>query len=92
MITLVENSRLESFAEGRPSNGPTMQECIDMAKEILAMRNDANSELLSIARRWVALDANWDPIRYANEKIELLDDTRGSISRAEIRLAKHLAS
>lgn len=41
-------------------------------------------DLLSIARRWVALDAGaWNGERYAQERAELLDDTREAIAKVE---------
>jgi hypothetical protein len=41
-------------------------------------------KLLSIARRWVALDAGaWHPERYAAEKKELIADTEAVIAKAE---------
>jgi len=41
-------------------------------------------KLLSIARRWVALDAGaWHPTRYAAEKKELIADTVAVIAKAE---------
>jgi len=41
-------------------------------------------ELLSIARRWAALDAGaWHPTRYAAEKKELIADTEAVIAKAE---------
>lgn len=43
--------------------------------------------LVSIARRWVALDAgSWHPDRHAAEKKDLIADTEAAIARAE-RLA-----
>lgn len=51
--------------------------------------NEANArlmasspELLSIAKRWAALDAEWHPDRYANEKARLLQDTKEAIAKA----------
>ncbi len=42
----------------------------------------ASWELLSIARRWAALDAgSWAVARHANEKAELLRDTRAIIAK-----------
>ena len=38
-------------------------------------------ELLSIARRWAAIDAQWHPNRYESEKAELLRDTRALIEK-----------
>ena len=44
----------------------------------------AAPELLSIARRWAALDAGaWHPTRYAAEKKELIADTEAAIAKAE---------
>ena len=49
------------------------------------LRNAA-PELLSIARRWAALDAGaWHADRHAFEKAELLADTRAAIALAEGR-------
>lgn len=39
-------------------------------------------DLLSIAKRWLALDAQWHPDRYESDKAELLDDTRNLIAQA----------
>lgn len=40
--------------------------------------------LLSIARRWVAIGyGSWHPERYAQEKAELLADTRALIAKVE---------
>lgn len=44
----------------------------------------AAPELLSIARRWAALDAGgWHPDRHAADKAELLAATRAAIAKAE---------
>lgn len=41
-------------------------------------------DLLSIARRWAALDGGvWNVQRYAIEKAELLADTKAAIAEAE---------
>lgn len=41
-------------------------------------------DLLSIAKRWLALDAgSWHPVRYARERAELLADTQAAIAKAE---------
>ena len=46
----------------------------------------ASPDLLSIARRWDALDAGaWDAARHAREKAELLADTRAAIRKAEVQ-------
>ncbi|RBB97509.1 hypothetical protein C3E97_027725 [Pseudomonas sp. MWU12-2115] len=42
----------------------------------------AAPDLLSIAKRWAALDAQWHPDRYESEKAELLRDTRAIIAQA----------
>ena len=42
----------------------------------------AAPDLLSIARRWAVLDAQWHPDRYESEKAELLIDTRTVIAKA----------
>ena len=42
----------------------------------------AAPDLLSIAQRWVALDAQWHPDRYASEKQQLLTDTKEAITKA----------
>lgn len=43
-------------------------------------------ELLSIAKRWAAIDAgNWDIARNAFDKQELMADTRAAIAKAEGR-------
>lgn len=43
----------------------------------------AAPDLLSIARRWAALYAgDWHAVRHANEKAELLADTRAAIAKA----------
>ncbi|MBJ2203978.1 hypothetical protein [Pseudomonas carnis] len=39
-------------------------------------------DLLSIARRWAALDGQWHPDRYESEKAELLEDTATAIAKA----------
>lgn len=42
-------------------------------------------DLLSIAKRWAALDAgSWHVDRHAAEKAELLADTRAAIDKAEL--------
>lgn len=38
--------------------------------------------LLSLAQRWLALDSQWHPERHANEKAELLVETRDLIAKA----------
>lgn len=42
----------------------------------------AAPDLLSIARRWAALDGQWHPDRYESEKGELLIDTGTAIAKA----------
>jgi hypothetical protein len=60
--------------EWAEANGATL------ADEILRA---AAPELLSIAERWAALDAgSWHQVRHANEKAELLADTRAVIAKA----------
>lgn len=55
------------------------------------MRADARliaaaPDLLSIARRWAALDGgSWHVERHANDKKELLADTNAAIAKAEMR-------
>jgi len=39
-------------------------------------------ELLSIARRWAAIDAQWHPDRYESEKAQLLLETKSLITKA----------
>lgn len=39
-------------------------------------------ELLSIAKRWVALGGQWHPDRYESEKEELLTETKALIAKA----------
>lgn len=39
-------------------------------------------ELLSLARRWLALDSQWHPERLASEKAQLLTETRELIAKA----------
>jgi len=44
----------------------------------------AAPDLLSIVKRWVALDGGaWNVERFANERARLLDETRAAIARAE---------
>lgn len=44
------------------------------------------ADLLSIARRWIALDAGaWHPERHAAEKAQLTADTRAAIAKATTR-------
>jgi hypothetical protein len=44
----------------------------------------AAPDLLSIAKRWTALDAgSWHVVRLAGERGELLNDTRTAIAKAE---------
>lgn len=46
--------------------------------------DDAAPDLLSIAKRWAALDGGaWHAERHAREKDELLADTRAAIAKAE---------
>ncbi|RBB99643.1 hypothetical protein C3E97_020445 [Pseudomonas sp. MWU12-2115] len=42
----------------------------------------AAPDLLSIAKRWSALDCQWHPDRYESEKAELLRDTRAIVAKA----------
>lgn len=42
----------------------------------------AAPDLLSIAQRWLALDSQWHPERYASEKEQLLSDTKEILARA----------
>lgn len=42
----------------------------------------AAPDLLSIAKRWIALDAQWHPDRYESEKAELLRDTKAIVAKA----------
>lgn len=42
----------------------------------------AAPDLLSIAKRWAALDAQWHPDRYESEKAELLIETKAAIAKA----------
>ncbi|MFG1417219.1 hypothetical protein V5F38_05320 [Xanthobacter sp. V0B-10] len=47
---------------------------------------DAAPDLLSIAKRWAALDGGaWNVERHAAEKAELLADTKATIAKAEGR-------
>jgi hypothetical protein len=39
-------------------------------------------DLLSLAKRWLALDGQWHPDRYESEKADLLDETRALIAKA----------
>ncbi|PWC69126.1 hypothetical protein TSH7_01390 [Azospirillum sp. TSH7] len=41
-------------------------------------------DLLSIARRWMALNGEWHPTRYAAEKARLIDDTRAALRKAGV--------
>ena len=51
-----------------------------------ACMQDAARDLLSIAKRWNALDGGaWHPERHANEKERLIVDTRAAIAKAEGR-------
>ena len=46
----------------------------------------AAPDLLSIVKRWVALDGGaWDVERFANERARLLEEARAAIARAEGR-------
>ncbi len=46
--------------------------------------HDAAQELLSIARRWVALDGgSWHVVRHASDKAQLLADTAAVIAKTE---------
>ena len=48
-----------------------------------AMITAAAPDLLSIARRWAAIDGGaWNVERYASERAELMTDTRAVIARA----------
>ncbi|WP_312772756.1 hypothetical protein [Pseudomonas rhodesiae] len=46
------------------------------------MLTQQRDELLSIARRWAAVDAQWHPDRYESEKAELLINTKAAIAKA----------
>lgn len=45
------------------------------------MLTQQRDELLSIAKRWAAIDAQWHPDRYESEKAELLRDTKATIAK-----------
>ncbi|WP_139835872.1 hypothetical protein [Pseudomonas sp. R16(2017)] len=42
----------------------------------------AAPDLLSLAMRWLALDGEWHPDRFENEKAQLLIETKDLISKA----------
>lgn len=42
----------------------------------------AAPDLLSIAKRWAALDGQWHPDRYESDKAELLAETKAVIAKA----------
>lgn len=66
-------------------NGPASHPAdrVAIAAEIVR-RVNAHGELVSLARRWAALDAgDWHPVRYASERARLLADTRAAIGAAE---------
>ncbi len=44
----------------------------------------AAPDLLSIAQRFLALDAQWHPDRYESEKSELMADARAAIAKAQV--------
>ncbi len=52
---------------------------LQLDRMVLTQQRD---ELLSIARRWAALDAQWHPDRYESEKAELLRETKNLIEKA----------
>jgi hypothetical protein len=54
--------------------------------EALAVARGASPDLLSIAKRWAALDGGaWNVERHAAEKAALLADTKAAIAEAEER-------
>ena len=65
---------------------PAWTACIEMLLECGWKGPDelrAAPDLLSIARRWAALDAGaWHADRHTDEKAQLLADTRAAIAKA----------
>lgn len=69
--------------------GSTIQEVAAVGPTETPEQQQANAklfatapDLLSIAKRWAALDGQWHPDRYESEKAELLIDTRTAIAKA----------
>lgn len=55
-------------------------------REHVCRLEDERDELLKLLRRWNAIDAgSWAPDRHANEKRELIADTRATIAKVEGR-------
>ena len=85
-VTLVANWLMKT----RPTQFRGMDEAIGLARGMLEVASGLRSspqsnvaELLSIAKRWSALDAgNWHIERYERERTELLVDTRAAIAKA----------
>lgn len=51
---------------------------LQLDRMVLTQQRD---ELLSIARRWAAIDAQWHPDRYEIEKAELMRETKSLIEK-----------
>lgn len=67
---------------GESDNGAIELFDIEAANELMDDASEAIVSLLSIARRWVALDAGaWAVDRHASEKAELLAATRALIAQ-----------
>lgn len=68
------------------ADAPDIDAALSRLGETVNKIADDRNALLSIARRWVALDAGgWHPDRCAADKAELIVDTLAAIAKASIK-------